>query len=117
MVGYAKVQTSKLETVTAKSGRNGIFCDRLAKDRNRDCWVDWHDIGSHDPAGYLASALNSARLKANDLGVPTVPIVWRAGGGNCLGLELNQRPAASVVTWRAKSVPMAWTEDDLFFCA
>ena len=114
LVGYAKVQTSKLETVTAKSGRNGIFCDRLAKDRNRDCWVDWHDIGSHDPAGYLASALNSARLKANDLGVPTVPIVWRAGGGNCLGLELNQRPAASVVTWRAKSVPMAWTEDDLF---
>ena len=61
LVGYAKVQTSNLSTVAAKSGKNGVFCDRLAKDRSRDRWVVWQEVGSQDSAAYLACAVGCAK--------------------------------------------------------
>ena len=54
-----------------------------------------------------------AQTKAAELHESVVPLAWRAGGGNCLGLRLKQRPASRVVIWRAKSVPFAWPESDL----
>jgi len=54
-----------------------------------------------------------AQTKAAELHESVVPLAWRAGGGNCLGLRLKQRTASRVVIWRAKSVPFAWPESDL----
>ena len=104
LVGYAKVQSSKLQQILQKSGKSGVFCDRLAKDRDCNLWVAWEDVGNLDASSYLAHVVKRAQTKAAELHEFVVPLAWRAGGGNCLGLRLKQRPASSVVIWRAKSV-------------
>ena len=103
-----------IDTVLNKSGKSGVFCDRLAKDRASDRWVAWEALGNHDPVSFLAANLNAAKENAIELKVACVPLLWRAGGGNCLGLRLNHKPSSTVVTWRAKSIPFPWAETDLF---
>ena len=112
MVGYAKVQKTHLSKVLDKSGQNGAFCDRLAKERSNETWVLWQDLQNDDYFTYLATALSAAMAKSQETH-SSVPLVWRASGGNCVGLKLKERPAPNVVTWRAKSVPFSWTETEL----
>lgn len=108
LLGYAKVSSDKLEAVWCHSGRSGVFLDRLAKERDGSKFVSWLDHGELEALEYLNLALTKAiTLKAG--------VAWRAGGANCLGLRSSVAPTEqSVSVWRAKAVPFAWSESDLF---
>ena len=84
LVGYAKVQSSKLQQILQKSGKSGVFCDRLAKDRDCNLWVAWEDVGNLDASSYLAHVVKRAQTKAAELHEFVVPLAWRAGGGTAL---------------------------------
>lgn len=108
LLGYAKVSSDKLEALWCHSGRSGVFLDRLAKERDGSKFVSWLDHGELEALEYLNLALTKAiTLKAG--------VAWRAGGANCLGLCSSVAPTEqSVSVWRAKAVPFAWAESDLF---
>eukprot|EP00435_Cladocopium_sp_Y103_P028297 s1481_g7.t1 len=107
VIGYAKVPVEKINDLLAKSGRSGVFVDRLAKERDKKQFVSWVRLDGLDPVAYLNKALAEAKDKKS-------PVAWRAGGGNCLGIRLSDAPAVNVVSvWRAKGVPFSWSEADL----
>ena len=108
VIGYAKVPVEKIDEVLAKSGRSGVFVDRLAKERDKRQFVSWIQFDVGDPAAYLSKALSDAKA-ANSA------VVWRAGGGNCLGVRSSTAPAVNAVSvWRVKGAPFSWSDSDLF---
>ena len=108
LLGYAKVPVDNVVLMLSHSGRSGVFLDRLAKERDRKQFVSWVDCGKLLPVEYLKTVQTTAKQQS-------ASVAWRAGGGNCLGVRSAVAPSDTVVSvWRAKAVPFAWSEADLF---
>ena len=108
VIGYAKVPLGELEHLLGRSGRSGVFVDRIVKECPTKQFVSWVDRSDLEHVAYLKKVLGQAAAQG-------VAVVWRPGGGQALGLKLKQAPTEGVVSvWRAKGAPFGWTEDDLF---
>ena len=77
LVGYLKVLTAEVDTVTCLSGKAGVFVHRLAAESSVRPVVDWEPRGSHDAYHYLRLASDKAKSSKRI-------VAWRSGGGSCL---------------------------------
>ena len=108
--GYMKLQRDVVASVLQLSGRHGVFVDRLAKDQVQRPNVSWMDRNGQSHAAYYNAVCEAAKEKA-------CSVAFRVGGGNNLGLRLqNVVPEHVVGVWRVSGVPLERSDEGLRAC-